>query len=87
MKPGDKLVCVQQPKYDDGTEPKLNEIVTYNGYSSLNNNYIYISEYTVNSKGATQSFKSVLFRPLDEVLSEIGISEVEEVLTRETVEK
>ncbi len=83
MKPGTKLVCVQQPKYDDGTEPKLNEIVTYNGYSSLNNNYIHISEYPVNSKGATQAFKSVLFRPLDEVLSEISIEE----LTHQLVEK
>lgn len=73
MKPGDKLVCVNN---EFGTEdkdvPKLNEVVTFLGMCFEFDDAYLIAEYNPQK----YCYDAYHFRPLDEVLSEISIEEL-----------
>jgi len=88
MKPGDKIVRVKEFTHIESKNlPKMHEPVTFHGYCNVHKGCIDISEYLFDFNGLKQSFGYHLFRPLDEVLSEISLSEVQECLTREFQEK
>jgi len=89
----DKYVCIETgffPKCSCGKmvkNPKINDIVTVIDLENMFYPAFFIlKEFGHCSCGSEFAYKQTCFRPLDEVLSEISLKEVEEVLERELVE-
>lgn len=73
MKPGTKLICINTDFGDvDNDVPKLNEEVTFFGMCHEFPGSYLIAEYHPDR----YSYDHFHFRPLDEVLSKISISEL-----------
>lgn len=56
--------------------PKINEIVTIDGFSMVNKGSLYIKEYMLNTEGITQSITSDSFRKIDYEFAENLLKEI-----------
>jgi hypothetical protein len=85
FKIGEKVVYTGSTNPNPRVEyPKLNEIVTINGYCTEHKGNLDIAEYLVSSiNGERQSFQPYMFRKLDHTFAEEVTARIEEEINQE----
>jgi len=80
FKKGEKVVFIGDKYGKDKMMlfPKINEIVTVNGFSKYSEGNLYISEYLTAKDGINQSFTPCCFRKLDYEFAENLLKEISE---------
>lgn len=88
---GQKLVCLTSQFFDlDDTggfsnTPKEGEVVTFEGYLPMNQNWIAIKEYPTNDVGTKAYWNEVKFAPLDEDDAEMFVQAAKDIINEELI--
>jgi len=80
---GEKAVYVGPNLCPEAIVPQIHEIVTIDGFSSVYDDSVYLSEYTYSKKGRRQSFLKSTLRKLDYAHTENIIREICELAKEE----